>query len=555
LDAVSPPGVWWRHGVIYQVYPRSFQDANDDGQGDLAGITARLGYFVELGVDIIWLSPIFPSPMRDAGYDIANYVDIDPLFGTLSDFDKLLKEAHDQNIKVLLDLVPNHTSDQHPWFVNSRSSRRSEKRDWYLWADAAPGGGPPNNWLSEFGGSAWEYDAETDQYYYHAFLAAQPDLNWRNPQVRRAMADIVRFWLQRGVDGFRVDVLWHLLKDKQLRDNPPNPRFKDGDPPYRRLLPQNTTDLPEVHDVVSMLRRVIDEFPDRLMIGEVYLPIKQLVAYYGRDLRGAHLPFNFALLETPWEATALARLIEDYEAALPEGGWPNWVLGNHDRPRLVSRIGTEQTRLAAMLLLTLRGTPTIYYGEEIGMREAVIPPDRLRDPIGDSIAGLRHGRDSVRTPMQWDASRFAGFSSVDPWLPIADTTAGANVAAQREYPSSILNLYRRLIAIRRASPALLDGAYRTVMVRSNLFVFARIEMREQMLIALNLGGDAVVVDPGTNVWKGTIAASTVADRDGEVVGGSIMLRAHEGVVVRLDSESKLQSTLDPTDRQPSRHRE
>jgi alpha-glucosidase len=542
---VLPPGVWWRHGVIYQVYPRSFQDANGDGQGDLAGITARLGYFVELGVDIIWLSPIFPSPMRDGGYDITNYVDINPPFGTLSDFDRLLREAHEQNIKVLLDLVPNHTSDQHPWFVNSRSSRRSDKRDWYLWADAGPGGGPPNNWLSEFGGSAWEYDAETGQYYYHAFLATQPDLNWRNPQVRGAMADVVRFWLQRGVDGFRVDVLWHLLKDEQLRDNPPNPEFKDSDPPYRRLLPQYTTDLPEVHVAVAMLRSVIDEFPDRLMIGEVYLPIKQLVAYYGRDLGGAHLPFNFSLLETPWEATALARLIEDYEAALPAGGWPNWVLGNHDRPRLVSRIGTEQARVAAMLLLTLRGTPTIYYGEEIGMREAVIPTDRLCDPIGDSIAGLRYGRDSVRTPMQWDDSRFAGFSVVNPWLPIADDSAGANVASQRKDPTSILNLYRRLIAIRRASPALLDGAYRTVMVRSNLFVFARIESSERMLIVLNLSGDAVAADPGANVWMGTIAVSTAADRVGEVVSGTLKLRAHEGVVVRLDSGSKLPSTLGP----------
>jgi alpha-glucosidase len=540
---VSPPGVWWRHGVIYQVYPRSFQDANDDGQGDLAGITARLSYFVELGVNIIWLSPIFPSPMRDGGYDIANYVDIDPLFGTLSDFDQLLKEAHERNIKVLLDLVPNHTSDQHPWFVNSRSSRRSDKRDWYLWADAALGGGPPNNWLSEFGGSAWEYDRETAQYYYHAFLASQPDLNWRNPQVQRAMADIMRFWLQRGVDGFRVDVLWHLLKDNQLRDNPPNPQFKDGDPPYRRLLPQYTTDLPEVHDAVSVLRGVIDEFPDRLMIGEVYLPIKQLVAYYGRELRGAHLPFNFALLETTWQATALARLIEGYEAALPAGGWPNWVLGNHDRPRLVSRVGQDQARVAAMLLLSLRGTPTIYYGEEIGMREAAIPPDRLRDSIGDSIAGLRYGRDSVRTPMQWDASRFAGFSVVDPWLPIADDAVGVNVAAQREDPTSMLNLYRRLIAIRRASPALLDGAYRTVMVQSNLFVFARIEASEQMLIMLNLGGDTVVVDPAENMWMGTIAASTAADRDGEIVAGGVILRAHEGAVVRLDSESDLTLTI------------
>jgi alpha-glucosidase len=534
---VSPP--WWQHGVIYQIYPRSFQDTNNDGNGDLAGIIARLGYFVELGVDAIWLSPIFPSPMCDGGYDIVNYVDINPLFGTLADFDRLLKDAHERSIKVLLDLVPNHTSDQHPWFVDSRSSLRSAKREWYLWADPAPGGGPPNNWLSEFGGSAWEYDAATGQYYYHAFLATQPDLNWRNPQVQAAMVDIMRFWLQRGIDGFRVDVLWHLLKDQELRDNPPNPEFKEGDPPYRRLLPRYTTDLPEVHGVVSMLRRAIDEYRDRLMIGEVYLPIKQLVGYYGHDLGGAHLPFNFALLETPWDATALARLIEDYEAAVPAGGWPNWVLGNHDRPRLVSRIGPEQARVAAMLLLTLRGTPTIYYGEEIGMAEAVIPPDHLRDPIGDSIAGLKYGRDSVRTPMQWDASRFAGFSIVDPWLPIADTSAEANVAAQRRAPASIFNLYRRLIALRRSSPALLDGVYRTVMVWLNLFVFARIEASERMLIMLNLGGDAVAADPGANVWKGTIAASTAADRDGEVVAEGIMLRANEGLVVRLDPESKL----------------
>jgi len=288
-----------------------------------------------------------------------------------------------------------------------------------------------------------------------------------------------------------------------------------------------------------MLRSVIDEFPDRLMIGEVYLPLKQLVAYYGHDLRGAHMPFNFALLETPWEASAIAQLIEDYESLLPAGGWPNWVLGNHDRPRLVSRIGAEQARVAAMLLLTLRGTPTIYYGEEIGMQQAAIPPDRLRDPIKDSIAGLQHGRDSVRTPMQWDASRFAGFSTVAPWLPIADHNHGQNVAEQRSDATSIYHLYRRLIALRRASPALLAGAYRTVMTRGSLFVFARIDETEQMLVALNLSGDPIPAMPHAINWRGAVAVSTFADRDGETVDGDVALRGNEGLVLRLDRGSVL----------------
>ena len=538
---MATPGLWWQHGVIYQVYPRSFQDADGDGNGDLAGLTARLDHFVELGVDAIWLSPIFPSPMRDVGYDIENYVDVDPLFGTLADVDLLLQGAHQRGIRVLLDLVPNHTSDRHPWFCDSRSSRNSDKRDWYLWRDPAPGGGPPNNWLSEFGGSAWQYDVVTGQYYYHAFLSTQPDLNWRNPQVQAAIADVMRFWLRRGVDGFRVDVLWHLIKDEQFRDNPANPDFRDGDKPYRRLTPRYTTDLPEVHAVVAMLRRVIDECPDRVMIGEVYLPLTQLVAYYGQDLRGAHLPFNFALLETPWEAGAIARLIADYEALLPAGGWPNWVLGNHDRPRLASRIGAAQARVAAMLLLTLRGTPTIYYGEEIGMQQAEIPRARLQDPIADSIAGLPDGRDAVRTPMQWDASRFAGFSDVAPWLPIADNGHGLNVAQQRSDAGSLYNLYRRLIALRRSSPALLEGAYCPVMTHDQVLVFARVAGTERMVIALNLGGTPVSTLPGSMAWRGVIAASTCADRDGAIVADGIALRAHEGLVVRLDRESALPS--------------
>jgi alpha-glucosidase len=525
-----PPAPWWKHGVVYEIYPRSFQDSDSDGNGDLAGITSRLDHFVALGIDAIWLTPIFPSPMRDGGYDIACYVDIDSLFGTLADFDRLLHEAHARELKVLLDLVPNHTSDQHPWFVDSRSSRNADKRDWYLWRDPAPDGGPPNNWLSEFGGSAWEHDAATGQYYYHAFLPCQPDLNWRNPRVRAAIAGVMRFWLDRGVDGFRIDVLWHLIKDAELRDNPPNPDFKHGDPPYRRFLPLYSTDRPEVHDVVAMLRSVIDEYPDRVMIGEVYLPLRRLVTYYGDALRGAHLPFNFALLETPWQAAAIAQVITDYEAMLPQGAWPNWVLGNHDRARLASRVGDNQVRIAAMLLLTLRGTPTIYYGEEIGLKNGMVAPDRLRDPIGDSIAGLPGGRDSVRLPMPWDHSRFGGFSTVAPWLPPPDPT-GANVADQRADPTSLFHLYRRLIALRRATPALLDGRYESIAATGDLLMLIRSAGDTRVLVALNFGSGAI----DAIVAHGAIAVSTRGDRDGEILEGGLSLQGHEGVVVRLNN--------------------
>nr|HAQ92995.1 alpha-amylase [Afipia sp.] len=405
---------WWKSGILYQIYPRSFQDSDGDGVGDLRGVIERLPYLRELGVDALWLSPIFPSPMEDFGYDISDYTGIDPLFGTLADFDALVAAAHDFGLKIVLDLVPNHTSDQHPWFIESRGSRDSAKRDWYIWRDPKGEGGPPNNWLSEFGGSTWEFDAHTGQYYYHAFLRSQPDLNWRNPEVRGAMHDVMRFWLRRGVDGFRVDVMWHLIKDDVLRDNPPNPDFVPGQQPYEQLIPLYSTDRPEVHDVVAELRQVIDEFDDRVLIGEIYLPPAKLVAYYGRNLAGAHLPFNFALISTPWNARAIAKLVDDYEAALPAGAWPNWVLGNHDRQRIASRLGTDQARVAAMLLLTLRGTPTLYYGDEIGMPQVAIAPDRVRDPWEKNVPGMGVGRDGCRTPMQWDETAYAGFSVREP---------------------------------------------------------------------------------------------------------------------------------------------
>ena len=430
--------LWWQRGIIYQVYPRSFMDSSGDGVGDLRGLISRLDYLRGLGVDAIWLSPIFPSPMKDFGYDVSDYTGIHPLFGTLEDFDLLIREAHAHKIKLVLDFVPNHTSDQHPWFIEARSSRDNLKRDWYIWRDPAPSGGPPNNWLSNFGGSAWEYDPKTEQYYYHAFLREQPDLNWRNSQVIEAMLNVLRFWLERGVDGFRVDVLWHLIKDEQFRDNPVNPDWREGADPYQRLLELHTTDQAEVHAVVTRMRRLVDQYQDRVLIGEIYLPVERLVKYYGVNLSGVHVPFNFQLLLAKWHARDIARIISQYEAALPKGGWPNWVLGNHDRPRIVSRVGSKQARVAAMLLLTLRGTPTLYYGDEIGMHDVEIPPEKVQDPFEKNVPGRGLGRDPQRTPMQWSAAKNAGFTAGKPWLPIAEDYAQNNVEAERDDPFSIL---------------------------------------------------------------------------------------------------------------------
>ncbi len=534
---------WWHSTTIYQIYPRSFQDSNRDGVGDLRGILRRLDYLAELGIGAIWLSPIFRSPMADFGYDISDYTDIDPLFGTLADFDELLHAAHRRGLKLLLDLVPNHTSDRHPWFLESRSSRDNPKRDWYLWRDPGPNGGPPNNWLSEFGGSAWTFDRPSGQYYGHAFLARQPDLNWRNPQVREAVHDVMRFWLTRGVDGFRVDAVGHLLKDEQFRDNPPNPDFREHDPPSKRLLRLHSADLPEVHGIIAGLRSVVDEFPNRLLIGEVYLPFDRLSAYYGRALSGAHFPFNFALLSTAWNARAIARLVDEYEAALPRGGWPNWVLGNHDKPRIASRVGIDQARIAAMLLLTLRGTPTLYYGDEIGMKQVAIPAERVQDPFEKNVPGQGLGRDGARTPMQWDAAPGAGFSEVEPWLPLADDFHSVNVANQRDDATSIYHLYRRLIATRNARLSLQIGAYQPVVAGGELLLFVRAHSRERTLVALNLGDAAVAVEFRTGRLAGSVLVSALGDRAGEAVDRSIDLRGNEGLLIELSAEAEIPASV------------
>jgi alpha-glucosidase len=523
---------WWQRGIFYQIYPRSFQDTGDDGIGDLNGIIERLPYLRDLGIDAVWLSPIFPSPMADFGYDVSDYTAIDPIFGTMADFDALQDAVHGCGLKLILDLVPNHTSDQHPWFLESRRSRDNPKRDWYLWRDGNPGGGPPNNWLSEFGGGAWQYDAPSGQYYYHAFLAQQPDLNWRNPAVRRAVYDVMRFWLRKGVDGFRVDVIWHLIKDDAFRDNPTNPDFRDGHPPNQRVLPVYTTDRPEIHEVVAEMRRVIEDFDDRVLIGEIYLPVERLVSYYGGDLLGAQMPFNFALLSAPWNARGIEKIIAEYEHALPDGAWPNWVLGNHDRPRVASRVGTDQARVAAMLLLTLRGTPTLYYGDEIGMHQVAVAPDQVRDPFEKNAPGIGVGRDGCRTPMQWDATQGAGFSRARPWLPVADGFEQENVRNLNADTTSILNFYRALIRLRAKMPELVTGSYEPIAAEGDLLVYRRRSEATASVIVLNLGGAPVSLASNA-IARGEIILSTAMDRSGEKLSGSLELRGNEGVLVRL----------------------
>ncbi len=514
------PTRWWQRAIIYEVYPRSFQDSNGDGVGDIRGILKRLDYLVELGVDAIWVTPIYPSPMADFGYDVADYCAIDPLFGTMHDFERLLAETHRRGLKLILDFVPNHTSDQHPWFLESRSSRDNPKRDWYLWRDQ------PNNWLSNFGGPGWTFDQRTEQYYYHSFLKQQPDLNWRNPEVCAAMFDTLRFWLEKGVDGFRVDVMWLMIKDDQYRDNPPNPGYHPGESETHRFLQVYNANRPEVHQLVAQMRAVMDSYPDRVLIGEIYLPVPQLMTYYGKNLEGANLPFNFQLLQCAWSAPALAQALQDYAAALPPGAWPNWVLGNHDQPRIASRVGRRQAAVAAMLLLTLPGTLTLYYGEELGMCNVPIPPEDVQDPAEKNQPGIGMGRDPERTPMPWDPTPLAGFTTGRPWLPLGDHEL-VNAAALEQQPHSILQLYRRLIALRHAHPALVSGKLQAVAADDAVLRYECAGASERIQVVLNTGHEPATL----KLDHGTILCSTCFDREQERVSGAVQLRAAEGLVI------------------------
>lgn len=524
-------GPWWESGVIYQVYPRSFQDSDGDGIGDLAGIEARLDHIASLGVDAIWLSPIFPSPMADFGYDVADYCGIEPMFGDLAGFDRLLATVHARGLRLILDFVPNHSSDRHPWFIASRSSRDDPKRDWYIWRDAAPDGGPPNNWISDFGGSAWQWDEATSQYYLHAFLKEQPDLNWRSPDLRAAMMDVLRFWMDKGVDGFRIDVLWHIVKADGLPDNPPNPDWIPDQTERDKVIQRHSTDQPEAHAISAEMRALADSYGERVLIGEIFLPNDRHARWYGTEDRPqVHLPFNFQLIENAWDAATLTRVIADYEASLPAFGWPNWMIGSHDAPRIAARVGEAQARVAAMLLLTLRGTPTLYQGDEIGIGKVDIPPECIRDPQHLRQPTLDIGRDRSRTPMPWDSSTNAGFTSGEPWLPINPDWPTRNVAAQNADPISILTLYRALLALRRSTAALSIGDYAAAGADENVLAYERRYENDRLLVMLNLSSQPRRWILPSNTHEAGLLASTVPPPSEPGI-----LRPNEGLILRLES--------------------
>jgi len=507
-------------------------DSNGDGIGDLDGIRERLSHVAGLGVDAVWISPFYPSPMADFGYDVADYTDVDPVFGDLVAFDRMLETAHGLDLRVIIDWVPNHTSSAHPWFIESASSRDSAKRDWYTWRDPAPDGGPPNNWGSVFGGSAWEWDEGSGQYYLHSFLAEQPDLNWRNSHVAAAMHDTLRFWLDRGVDGFRIDVAHHVMKDPALRDNPVNDQplhdlaKPHGD--YDRLIPVHSKGHPDVHGVFAQLRTLVDSYEgDRVLIGEIHeYDWPTWAAYYGTHNDELHMPFNFSMLYARWDASVFSGLVGDLEASLPAGAWPNYVLGNHDEPRLVQRFGAIAARVAAMMLLTLRGTPTVYYGDELGMMQAHIRDEDQQDPWGRRLPGA--GRDGCRTPMQWSADANAGFSTVEPWLPVVDPDGCHNVEAQTGDPGSMLELYRRLLVIRRAEQSLRAGSFTPIEAPDGIFAYCREAPDAAAIsVALNFTSEPATV----NLGRGTVLLRT-GTGGSEAVDGGLTLAGAEGVMVR-----------------------
>lgn len=533
---------WWREAVFYEIYVRSFQDSNGDGVGDLAGIIERLDYLNDgtprsLGVDALWLTPVNPSPMFDFGYDVRDYCDIEPLFGTLADFDRLIAEAHRRHIRIIFDLVPNHTSHLHPWFESARRSRTDPYRDWYIWRDAAPGGGFPNNWASAFGGPAWTLDPATGQYYLHSFLPEQPDLNYRNPAVAAAMENVIRFWLDRGVDGFRVDVMHKLIKDAALRDNPtPTPEEAHPVKHYGDQKHVHDEDQPELHDIIRSWRRILDEYGDRTMVGEVYLfDPDRLVRYYGNGHDELPLAFNFSFLWSPWDAAAFRAQAAEMEALLPAGAQPTYVLSSHDAPRYRTRFddpvwGEARARVAALMLLTLRGTPFLYYGEEIGMHDVVIPFDRTCDPVGRRVPAL--GRDPERTPMQWSPGPGAEFTTVaSTWLPLADDYASINVERQLRDPRSHFSFYRRAIWYRKRTPALTRGAYVPIDGPPDTFVYRRQHGASRCLVALNFAGEGRTLQLD-GLSGARLALSTDPDRtEGGLGTAALRLGPCEGVVV------------------------
>jgi alpha-glucosidase len=488
--AVKPqPSDWWKHAVFYEIYPRSFADSNGDGIGDLNGINSKLDYLKKLGVDAIWITPCFPSPQVDFGYDVSDYEDIDPVYGTLSDFDQMQKEAQRDRIRVVLDFVLNHTSDQNKWFIDSRNSRTSKHRDWYIWKDGKGPNRPPNNWIALFGGSAWQFDGKTKQYYYHYFYPQQPDLNWRNPAVKDAMFDVTRWWYNRGVAGFRLDAVDILFEDPNLRDNPILPgKNAYGDPNMKN---EYNTKLPEVHDILKGLRKVADQY-DAVLVGETATDnIEQLKEYYGDQGNELQMPMDLMFMKV--NDLSPPEFRKQIAAVNSADGWPVYVLGNHDVVRSYNRYGDGKhnddiAKVMAGLYLTLRGTPIMYYGEEIGMQnnDPKFKKD-VKDPIGKLGWPHEKGRDGERTPMQWDNTPNAGFTSGVPWLPIPVSYKTHNVASELENPNSILMFYENLLALRHSDPALLDGDYVALnQDDANVMSYLRRYQDEAVLVVLNM---------------------------------------------------------------------
>ncbi len=521
----------WGQKIIYQIYPRSFKDSNGDGVGDIQGIIEKLDYLKDLGIDAIWLSPIYPSPMNDFGYDISDYRDIDPIFGDLKTFDELIKRAHEVNIKVLMDFVPNHTSSEHPWFKESRSNKNNPKRDWYIWRPPGIDGGPPNNWVSQFGGSAWELDSTTNEFYLRTFDVSQPDLNWRNPDVVSEMLNTLRFWLDKGVDGFRVDVAYLLFKDALFRDEPIDPGYNpELNMPYDKLSHIYTKGLPETLDMLKTFNDVINEFGDKFMVCEIYTDKDELVKIYKAVNHVGFAPLNFSFISIPWDARKQKDFLDEFDKLLGHNYFPTYVLGNHDQPRIASKLGDKSARAAGLLQLTLRGTPFIYYGEELGLKNIEVPVEKVRDPMALNMKDLAFGRDPERGPMQWNNKEFAGFSSSEPWLPIEKDYTSKNVDSEHTDPASFLNLYKKIIHLRKNLKSLQEGKYISLdFENENIVGFIRESENERALVLINFSSDEQSVKISDEKWE--IILSTYMDVLKKVVDIEILLRPSEGIIL------------------------
>ena len=529
--------LWWRDGIIYQIYPRSFLDTTGNGLGDLAGITARLDYLANLGIDAIWLSPFFPTPDADFGYDISDHVDVDPRFGSLADFDELVEASHKRGIRIILDLVLNHTSDQHPWFQESRINKTNPKHDWYLWESPSPskgegsGVGVPNKWQSVFGGKAWTWDQIRGQYYYHMFLNEQPDVNWRNPEVRKAQMDVLRFWLERGVDGYRLDVFNVYFKDDQLRENP----GKLGRRAFERQEHIYDTDRPEMDSVLEEMRSILDEYPERYAVGETFLPTPEKIIRYNGQKK-LHAAFDFEFLWSNYKPSKFLTAIQNWEKVAAEAQiWPNYVLSNHDVPRPATRysIGEDDARAKVIMamLLTTRGTPFLYYGEEIGMRDISLRRSEIMDPPGKKYWPFHKGRDGCRSPMQWDASENAGFSTENPWLPVHPNSEKRNVAAQQENEHSLFHFTRSLIALRKENITLLRGEFIPLKdMPRGVLAYLRKSDEETILVALNFSENMKKLILPKKSWQILFSEN----REDKITEDALLLLPHEVIILKAN---------------------